>query len=242
MRNLILFGLLVILLLAAQFASAKTVDEVIEKYIRARGGRQRLAAVKSIYMEAVKDKHGGGQIQIKFIKEQDKLSRTEIEAGEETGVVLVTDQFAWSFFPFRDAAPAQLSNPDLTGLQTEMDIAGPLVDYEAKGHRAELLGKEILEGASCYKIKLITTTGKEMIFWVDTRTCLVSQSTVTPMGSLKATTYTSYKNYQPVDGIQFPYTIETTTSNSTAPNIGGEMTFNKIILNSPINPKMYQPE
>lgn len=236
-----MFGLLVILLLAAQFASAKTVDEVIEKYIKARGGRSRLAGVKSIYMEAVKDS-SAGQAQIKFIKEQDKLSRTEIEAGEETGIVLVTDQNAWSFFPFRNSSPEKISNLDLTGLQTEMDIAGPLVDYESKGHSAELLGKEVLEGFSCYKIKLVTNTGKEMMFWLDAGTCLITQSSVTAAPGIKATTFTLYKNYQPVDGIQFPYSVETKTYQSANINNVSEMVFSKIILNPPIDPKMYQLE
>ena len=236
-----MFGLLVILLLAAQFASAKTVDEVIEKYIKARGGRGKLAGVKSIYMEAVKDSLSG-QVQIKFIKQQDKLSRTEIEAGEETGIVLVTDQNAWSFFPFRNSSPQKISTLDLTGLQTEMDIAGPLVDYESKGHSAELLGKEVLEGVSCYKIKLVTNTGKEMTFWLDADTYLITQSSVTTAPGIKATTFTLYKNYQPVDGIQFPLSIETQSYQSATTNKVNEMVFNKIILNPPIDSNMYQPE
>ena len=175
MRNLLLFSLLIVLLIAAQFASTKTVDEIIEKYIRARGGRNKLASVKSIYMEGIKEMNGGAFV-VKITKEQDKLSRTEIE----NNVVLITAEGAWTFFPTRTPEVEKIPTGNLAGIQTEMDIAGPLVDYIAKGHRAELLGKEQLEDNTCYKIKLTTGNGKEMMFWIDASTYLVNQSSAMP--------------------------------------------------------------
>lgn len=58
MKNLILFGLLIILLVVVQFASGQTVDEVIEKYEKARGGREKLNSIKSIYMEGSREMMG----------------------------------------------------------------------------------------------------------------------------------------------------------------------------------------
>ena len=40
MRNLALFGLLIIFLVAVQFASGQTVDDVIEKYEKARAEKK----------------------------------------------------------------------------------------------------------------------------------------------------------------------------------------------------------
>lgn len=53
MKNLVLFGIFVLFLVAVQFASGQTVDEIIEKHIRQRGGFDKLAAIKSIYMEGI---------------------------------------------------------------------------------------------------------------------------------------------------------------------------------------------
>lgn len=240
MRNLILFGLLVILLLAAQFASAKTVDEVIDKYIRARGGKNRLAAVKSIYMEGIKEKTGK-EMTVKFIKEQDKLSRTEIIADDESGIVVVTEKEAWTFFPLRNPSAEKIPNIDLTALQTELDIAGPLVDYVAKGNKTELLGKETVEGTNCYKIKLTTGSGKEMMFWLDGGTYLVVQSSVSLVGGVKATTLTRYKDYKEVDGVLFAHTLETKMIGADSENNGSEISFHTIRINPIIDPRMYQP-
>ncbi|MEP7143613.1 MAG: hypothetical protein ABI707_12115 [Ferruginibacter sp.] len=244
MRDLILFGLFIILLLAAQFASAKTADEVIEKYIKARGGKDKLASVKSIYMEGTKE-ITGMKATIKIIKKQDKLSRTEIENGIANEFVLITDKEAWTFFPLISPVAHKVPGDVLAGLQTEMDIAGPLADYIAKGHKAELLGKETVEGNACYKIKLITRAGKEMMFWVDAATYLVNQSsaiTIGDGGGVASEILTSYRNYKEVEGIQFAHTCETKTIGPKASRMGEETLFYKILINPIIDPKMFFPE
>ena len=51
MRSLILFGLFVFFLVAVQFAQAQTVDEIIDKYIKAIGGKDKLLLIATIYKE-----------------------------------------------------------------------------------------------------------------------------------------------------------------------------------------------
>ena len=53
MKNLVLLGLFVLFLVAVQFASGKTVDEIIEKHIQGVGGFDKAYRIKSIYMEGV---------------------------------------------------------------------------------------------------------------------------------------------------------------------------------------------
>lgn len=230
------------LLLAAQFASAKTVDEVIEKYIRARGGKNKLSSIRSIYMEGIKEMMGKETI-VKIIKQQDKLSRTEFENGDTHGLVLITEKEAWTFFPLSSPEGNKIPDEDLPGLQTEMDIAGPLADYIAKGHKAELLGKEMVEGNYCYKIRLTTKTGRELMFWVDARTYLVNQSLAAQLGGdgdLRDT-YTVFKDYKEVDGIKFAHAWETRISGSDSAGLSGEILFSDIIVNPGIDQKMFQP-
>ena len=244
MRDLILFGLLIILLLVAQFASAKTVDEIIERYLRARGGNDKLASVKSIYMEGTKEMMGK-EIKIKITKEQDKLSRTDIETGEGKYIMLITDKGACTFFPVGSTAVDKIPDEDLAALQTEMDITGPLTDYIAKGHKAELMGKDTVGDKTCYKIKVTTKAGQEMMFWVDAATYLVNQSSTTTIWASRGVdpeTFTIYGNYKEVGGIQFAHTVETKTNSSNGAEICEETFFHTIMVNPTIDPKMYQPE
>jgi len=41
----------------------------------------------------------------------------------------------------------------------QADLDGPLVDYKAKGHQVELLGKEKVEGSDAYKLKVTKKDG-----------------------------------------------------------------------------------
>ncbi|MBC7887697.1 MAG: hypothetical protein H7Z13_07390 [Ferruginibacter sp.] len=243
MRNLILFGLLIILLLAVQFTSAKTVDEVIEKYLRARGGKDKLASVKSIYMEGAKEIMGR-DMTVKVVKEQDKLSRTEIETSVGTDFVMITAKGAWvSSHPGYEVVE-KIADEDLAIWQTALDISDPLSDYIAKGHKAELLGKDTVEGNNCYKIKLTTGAGREMMFWVDTITGLLSQSTGSPIGAgiwNEKGILTLYKNYKEVAGVLFAHTYETRSAGTNAQGIDGEIFFHTILVNPTIDHKMYSP-
>jgi hypothetical protein len=89
---------------AVQFASGQTVDEVIDKYLNARGGKEKLLAIKTIYMEGM-GQMMGNDITIKITKEQGKLSRREFEAGGTNGFALITDKEAWNYIPMRSTSP-----------------------------------------------------------------------------------------------------------------------------------------
>lgn len=244
MTNLVLFGLLIILLVAVQFASGQTVDEVIEKYEKARGGKDKLLAIKSIYMEGSREMMGN-EVAVKITKEQGKLSRTEFEMGGTNGFMLVTEKEAWSFIPMRSPSPTKMPDEALVGMQTELDIAGPLVDYVAKGNTTELLGKDTVDGNTCYKIKLTTKAGKEIKYWIDASTYLINQSSAKGSGrrpgGAETEIFTIYADYKAVDGIMFAHNIE--TKNPTGQGrAGGGTTFDKIEINQPVDARLFKPE
>src|SRR4051812_28758381 len=85
-------------LVSVQFASAKTVDEVIDKYMAARGGRGKLNAIKSIYMEGFTNR-SGKDIAITIIKENELLCRTTFESDDQKSFTLITPKNAWAYVP-----------------------------------------------------------------------------------------------------------------------------------------------
>jgi hypothetical protein len=136
----------------------------------------------------------------------------------------------------RSTEPTKMPDATLPALQTELDIAGPLVDYAAKGHKAELMGKEKLNDADCYKIKLTTKGGTEIIYWIDAASYLLvqsSQKTQSGRGG-EVEVKTAYKDYKEVDGVKFAHTIDVTGG------FGGSTTFDKVELNKPVDPKLYK--
>jgi hypothetical protein len=232
MKNLLIFGLMIVAMVLVQFTQAQTVE--------ARGGKDKLTALKSIYMEGA-GQMMGNEIAVKVIKEQGKLVRNEFETGAGNGFRIVTEKEGWSMFSMRSTTPSAMTPEAVAAQQTELDIAGPLVNFATKGHKAVLAGKENTEaGTECFKIKLTTNTGKEINYWIDTKTYLLIQSSqkMTGRNGTETESVTLYSDYKAVDGILFPHTIE---SKGQGPG-GGSTTFDKVELNKPVDPKMYKPE
>ncbi|MBI3883333.1 MAG: hypothetical protein HY305_03715 [Sphingobacteriales bacterium] len=247
MKNLIPLGLLIVFLVAAQFATAQTVDEIINKYIKARGGKEKLNAIHSIYMEGMRNMMGNN-ILVKINKEQNKLSRIDFEMSGTNAFSVITPKEGWSYFPkFSDTA-VQLPANAVEGMQSDLDIAGPLVDHLAKGHKAELIGKEMADGVPCYKIKLTTANNKNILYWIDTKDYFLIQSAQrgrSRFGHQKdgyapdAVITTIYKNYNAVDGILFPFIIETKMEDG-GNKLDGATVYSKIMLNQPVNTELYK--
>ena len=251
MKNLIIFGLFVIALILVQFAQGQTVDEVINKYTDARGGKDKLLSIKSIYMEGTRQMMGN-DLQVKLTKEQGKLSRTDFEVGGTNNYLLITEKEGWNFFAMRMQTPEPMPADRVKQLQTELDIAGPLVDYAAKGYKAELMGKEDVEGTDCYKIKMMIDSSNSISYFIDSKSYLLIRSAQKggAFGGRRGGAggdvemFTDYSDYKAVDGILFAHTLSLKSSVVTAGGQGGggSSTFDKIELNKPVDPKLYKPE
>lgn len=228
---------MIIALVCAQFAQAQTVDEVIDKYMAAIGGKEKLTGLTSVYMQGV-SVINGNEITNTTYKVNDKLFRNEINFGMGTSVRLITPEKGWSSNPRNGGAFTEMKPEQLAQSIHMMDCAGPLVNYAAKGHKAELMGKDTVENMESYKIKLTTKGGKEIFYWVDSKTYLINKvSQKENFGGREVEIATLYKDYKAVDGILFPFTAVLKGGFG-----GGEMTFEKIEVNKPVDAKLYKPE
>lgn len=249
MRALILFGLFVFFLVVVQFAQAKTVDDIIDKYLLARGGKDKLVSIVAIYMEGSREMMRN-EVAVSVTKEQGKLSRTEFDAAGGKGFMLITDKDAWNYFPMRMQEPSKMPDAAVAGMQTELDIAGPLVDYEAKGHSVELVGKDSTDGIFTYKIKLTFIDGTQRNYFIDTSSFLLVKSTATMIAKGRndaaakqgpaIETTTIYGDYKAIDGVLFPYSIETSSPNGQGHGASAT-TFDKIEINQPVDAMLYKP-
>ncbi len=240
MKYFVLVAIIVFLLVAVQFSQAQTIDDLVIKYEAALGGKEKLNAIKSIYIEAAKTAMDV-EFPIQIVIEQNKLFRSEFDFSNGTGFQVITPEEAWIYSPGKNLQPQQLNINEVAAMQIQLDIAGPLVDYVAKGHKAELLGKDMLDEKDCYKIKLTTKAGKSILYWLDAATGLMIQSrrkVLAANGVEQIDVLTTYKNYKEVDGIQFAHTIETYNS-----ALGGDIiNISKIEINKPVELKMYEPK
>jgi len=239
MKDIVLLVIFMLGLVILQYAQGQSVDDIINKYIDGRGGKDKLSAIKSVYMQGSREMMGS-EVAVKVTIVQGKLFRKDFEFGGNKGYMIVTPTEGWSMIPMRSQNVEIISADRLKNMQGQLDIAGPLVDYIAKGNKAELQEKEIIDGKEAYKIKITLSTGKEIFFFLDKDTYLLIQSKqISPaMGNnTPQEIVTNYIDYKSFDGIMFPQTIANPGSGVT----GGSTTFDTIVINKIIDECQYKP-
>jgi hypothetical protein len=190
-------------------ASAQTVDEVIAKNIQAHGGLEKLKAVRTI---RVTGKFSQGSFRAGFLQENKRPGMVREEAIIQglSQIQAYDGKTGWQVSPFGGRKDAELlSQDDLKSLQIDADIDGPLVDYKEKGHKAELVGHDSVEGTDCYKVRLALKNGDVRYYFLDADSFLEikmeNQSTI--RGAVQfAESY--FGDYEEVNGLYFAFAFE----------------------------------
>ncbi len=123
-----------------QFVNGQSVDDIIDQYITARGGKDKLASIQSVYFEGTRQMTGN-EVDVKITKVDGKLSRMEFSVGGNNGYAIVTPDKGWTYIPMMSDKVNEMPEARLKSAQDQMDIAGPLVNYAAKGYKAILRRK-----------------------------------------------------------------------------------------------------
>src|SRR5450432_1429391 len=211
MKNIVLFVVFILALVFAQFANAQSLDEVINQYIIARGGKEKLSSIQSVYFEGTRQMMGN-EVQVKVTKVDGKLNRVDFEFGGNPGYTIITPDKGWRYIPMRSDKPEEIPQAQLKTMQDQLDIAGPLVNYAAKGYQAALKGKDSVNGREAHKIQLTNGAGKDITYYIDTKTNLLIQ--IRQMGDAgrnggggATEIITDLSDYKEVGGVMFPHTI-----------------------------------
>jgi outer membrane lipoprotein-sorting protein len=191
-------------------ASAQTVDDLIKKNIDARGGIQKIRAIKTIKVTA-KISQGGLEFPLTIQQKRPAMVRMDFTLQGKTQSGGYDGETGWKIDPFQGSSePEKIAGDDLKDFQEQADMDGALIDYKAKGHTVELIGKEDMEGSPVYRLKLTLKSGDVRNLYLDAENYLdlkVSSKRKTPGGELEIEQYLG--NYKPVAGVMFPFSIET---------------------------------
>jgi hypothetical protein len=232
-----------LLAILAPVAIAQTVDEVVAKYIQGRGGIEKIKAVKSMKATG-KMIMGGGAMEAPFVQmmRRPSDSRTEFTIQGLTGIQVFDGKSgtAWSVMPFAGKKEPEAAPAEETKLMAEQaDIDGPLVDWKEKGSQLELVGKEQVEGADAWKLKLTRKSGNVDYLYLDTETGLeVKSESKRTVRGLEVEGETLLSDYKEVDGLNFPFTIVTGMKGSPAEQ-RPKMVMDKIELNVPLADSLF---
>ncbi len=221
-----------ILLAAGLFAAAQDAppDEILSKHLEASGASV-LLKVNTIVMT--------GSIQqqdlmpAKIIRMRPDRYLMQFDVADITAYQGYDGQTAWWTLPWTGNAKPQLMPDDrVSDLKTKADFDGLLFNAKAKGHRVESAGRDTVEKVLAYKLKVTKNDGKTEFFSIDPATFLLLKRTYFRVLRGKEVAFELYyRDYRPVGGIPFPYTIET--------HVGGQpyntLLFDAIELNLPVD-------
>lgn len=208
MKNLLVFGLLIIGLVFAQFAQAQTVDEVINKHIAAVGGKENLAKIQNVISEGSLTVQGA-DIALTLTRVNNKLVRQDINAMGMHGFDMLTDKEGWTYMPFNGMQkPEPKTADDIKEGLSDLDISGPLVDYAAKGNKVELLGKEDVDGTECYKLKVTLASGKDETYFIDPASNMIIRlKKMQKANGQEQEIQTDFSDYKDVEGVKMAHSI-----------------------------------
>jgi len=213
---------------------AQTADEIVNKYINAIGGKDKLEQVKTVYMENTVQVMGNeGPSKTSVIN--GKAFRLESEVNGQKMIQVFTDKGGWQVNPFMGAAtPTPLPDELYKQSKGQIDITGPLYNYAAKGNKVELLGKE----GNLYKLKVTNKDSVESNWYIDDATYFLVKMTKSGqmMGQSMEITI-SFSNFKKSDfGITFPFTTEISYGGQF--NITSNL--NKVEVNKTIDPAIFE--
>lgn len=238
-----LFGIMVLALLApfapfATVASAQTVDELIAKNIEAKGGMAKLKAVKS--MRATGKIAGGQGMEFPFvmINKRPKSARMEFTFQGMTGMQVYDGKTAWMSMPFMGKKePEVMPAEQAKDMEEQADMDGPLVDYKEKGNTVELLGKEQVEGADTYKLKVTLKNGDVRTIYLDAETYLeVKMESKRMVRGTEVEGESYLSDYKEVEGLMIPHVMEQAQKGSPARQ---KMVIEKVEINPDIQDSLF---
>ena len=209
-------------------AFAMTAEELVAKNLEARGGEAKLRAITSIH--TVGKVRAGGGLDAKVESWAVALHgfRGEFSLQGMTAVQAWDGAQAWVISPFGGRKdPQKLSADDAKGLVERADIAGPLVDYKAKGNTIEYLGTEDIDGTDAHKLRVTLKNGDSQVLFLDPDQFLEIRVVNHRMvrGQEEVST-TDLGEYEKVEGLYFPFE-------------SGQSHLDAVELNQPVDTKMF---
>jgi outer membrane lipoprotein-sorting protein len=119
----------------------------------------------------------------------------------------------------------------------QLNLGGSLLNYKENGSTVELVGKEKLEGADVYHLKLTEKNGDiTNLFLSSLNYYTLKSSGKRNVQGKEINAEVNFSNFKQIEGLTFPYTME------TASPMGGMMTIetDSIKLNPTVDESIFK--
>lgn len=231
-------NLIILFLFSFQFfTNAQNLNDVLEKNYKARGGLERLKKINSIHSIG-KTIVQGMELPFQIINKRPNLLRTEFTVQGQSIISVYDGKDVWMINPMMGSKdPIQLPAEQAKNTKDQADIDGFLVGWKEKGDTLEYIGKEEIEGADAYKIKVKTKDGDIRYIYIDTESnleILMKGKYTTQDQEIEVST--SFGNYKMVDSMMVPFSIESKMGDKTV----SQVLLDTVIFNKEFPDSLFQ--
>lgn len=178
---------------------------VVDKHLKALGGKERLQAAKSLQLTAV-TREDGVVTTANVLRARPNLMRYESEKDGKKVVKAFDGTQGW--FAEGTAAPQRVDKEKSAMMADNSRFDDVLLDPKGRGVAVKLDGVEDVKGAPAYKLTLTRATGTETRF-IDQKSFLEVKRTYAGTHEGKAYSKTLHlSDYRSVDGIMVNHRTE----------------------------------
>ncbi len=212
-----------------------TAEKVIEKYVAAIGGKEKLMAVQDVTMKMNTSVQGMALETVLQQKAPNKYAMSVMM----NGMAMQQQKFDGANGEVSAMGQKQkLEGADLENLK-EQAVMFAEAKYVEMGYKLTLKGMEQVEGKNAYQIEVQNAKGNKIteFYEVETGLKIRSISSVAQNGN-STTIINDYSDYKEVDGIKFPHTL---TTSGVMP-IPLKMTVASIEVNKGIDDSVFKIE
>ena len=225
---------------------ALSADQIVERNIAARGGLAAWRKIQTIVWTGHIETASATAPMLPFALEMKRPNKThfEVDAMGDRSARIYDGTHGWKIRPGR-GAQLDLKPFTLDELKFAHDapaIDGRLIDHEAKGIAVEVDGVEELDGGEAYRLNVTLPSHSREHLWVDAHSFLEvkSEHEVRTAAGLTVWVPMFYRNYQTVEGVKIPFTVETGTG---AGNAADKLVIQRVVINPPLDDQVFaKPE
>jgi outer membrane lipoprotein-sorting protein len=232
--------ILILMLAVGLFSCSKNLDDVVKANIDARGG-EAVRNIKTINVQAKLISMGFTTSYRMYLESPDKL-RYELNLMGKDIYTIMNGNKGWLI---SDTTLQDIPEMNLKEMKEEMKyqfniFKSQLANYKEDNLKTELLGKvkDSSLKKDVYKIHMILKDSTDITDFIDADTYLEYKTITKRKNGPNASEHeTYYKDYKKVNGFTIPHKIEIKMKGSVVSGF----TFEKVSINEPIKPEMFQP-
>jgi hypothetical protein len=236
MKKSILFSIIFLFVLSIQSKSQDLkLEDILTKYFNTIGV-EKMKQWQNISTFG-KANFQGTEYPFRIIMKRPGKIRIEVEIQKMKMTQAFDGQHGWSVMPWTGSTdPQDMTVDESKVIKDQADFEGSLFNWQEKGHKAELIGKEDVDGSPAYNIKVTKANGDIENIFIDAENFVILKGiSKIKINGNETESENVNSNYKDVNGVLLPFTIENKTKGQTV----SHFIVDKYEMNTDVNDSIF---